>query len=168
MRKGQNVPKDYIRKKKKWNVDFFFPLSAETNFISAPSPPHSWPLSLPLPSFFPSFLLFQVLGFFSLAWLGPKAQKRRFRKRLGRAQGPFVCFGTRGRKSCPAWVTAAPSRKRQCSPVAPAAARPAAAAHGGDAGRADQGPARVPASAPPQKEGRGAEKERVLPADRTG
>lgn len=42
----------------------------------------------------PSFLLFQVLGFFSLAWFWLKAQKRRFRKRLGHAQGPFVCFGT--------------------------------------------------------------------------
>lgn len=39
------------------------------------------------------------------------------------------------------------------------AARPAAAAHGGDAGRTGQDPARVPAPAPPQKEGRGAEKE---------
>ncbi|XP_030172249.1 serine/threonine-protein kinase Sgk1 isoform X1 [Lynx canadensis] len=78
---------------------FFFPL-VQRRILFPPPPLHIPDLSLPLPSFFPSFLRFQVLGFCSLAWLWPKAQKRRFRKRLGRAQGPFVCFGSRGRKSC--------------------------------------------------------------------
>lgn len=74
-------------------VGLFFPLVRRR--LLFPPPPLRIPdLSLPLPSFFPSFLRFQVLGFFSLARLWPKAQKRRFRKRLGRAQGPFVCFGT--------------------------------------------------------------------------
>lgn len=67
-----------------------FSCSAETYFRPLP-----YTFLTPSPrSFLPSFLLFQVLGFFSLAWFWPKAQKRRFRKRLGHAQGTFVCFGT--------------------------------------------------------------------------
>ncbi|XP_076784219.1 serine/threonine-protein kinase Sgk1 isoform X1 [Arvicanthis niloticus] len=68
-------------------IVLFFFLYAETYFRPLP-----YTFLTPTPS--PSFLLFQVLGFFSLAWFWPKAQKRRFRKRLGRAQGPFVYFGT--------------------------------------------------------------------------
>lgn len=154
---------------KKRNADctFFF-LLVQRRVLFPPPPLHIPDLSLPLPAFFPSFLLVQVLGFFSLAWLWPKAQKRRFRKRPGRAQGPFVCFGTG------AGNLAGPESRRLLQGnvsvlLSPSpAARPAAAFHGGDAGRAGPGPSRVPAPAPPQKEGRGAEKERVLPPDRTG
>lgn len=167
MRKGQNVLRDYFRKKVKWRLYFFFPL-VQRRILFPPPPLHIPDLSLPLPSFFPSFLLFQVMGFFSLAWLWPKAQKRRFRKRLGRAQGPFVCFGTG------AGNLARPESRRLLQGnvsvlLSPSpAARPVAALNGGDAGHVGQGPAGVPAAAPPQKEGRGAEKERVLPTDRTG
>lgn len=101
MPNGQNVPKDYLGGGG-LKCRFFFSTLVQRRILFPPPPLHIPDLSLPLPSFFPSFLLFQVLGFFSLAWLWPKAQKRRFRKRLGRAQGPFVCFGTLGRKSCPA------------------------------------------------------------------
>lgn len=95
MRNGQNVLTDYFREKKMRNVDCPFSPLVQRRLLFPPPPLHIPDLSLPLPSFFPSFLLFQVLGFFSLARLWPKAQKRRFRKRPGRAQGPFVCFGTR-------------------------------------------------------------------------
>lgn len=40
MPNGQNVPKDYLGGGTEMQI-FFFHFSAETNFISAPSPPHS-------------------------------------------------------------------------------------------------------------------------------
>lgn len=97
-------------------IVLFFPFSAETSFISAPPPPlHIPDLSLPLPSLFPSFLPVQVLGFFSaLLGFGQKHKKGVFGSGRAAHKGHLFVWG-RGQEARPARVTAAPSRKRQCS-----------------------------------------------------
>lgn len=170
MLKGQNVPKDYIRKKKKKSEMqiFFFPL-VQRRILFPPPPLHIPDLSpSPFPlSFLPSSSS-KFWDFSALLGLGQKHKKGVFGSGSAVHKGHLFVLG-RG-----AGNLARPESRRLLqgnvsvllSPQS--SARPAAAAHGGDAGSADQGPARVPASAPSQKEGRGAEKERVLPADWTG
>ena len=167
MREGQNVPKDYIREKKV-KCRFFPPLVQRR--ILFPPPPPTFLTSLPPPSLFLSFLPpLPSSGIFQpgLAWA--KSTKKAFSEAARRCTRAICLFWDAGQEILPGLSHGGSFKETSvfsCRP-SPLRARPPLPV-GGDAGRADQGPARVPAPAPPQKEGRGAEKERVLPADRTG
>lgn len=153
--------------KKKCNADCIFPPLVQRRILFPPPPLHIPDLSLPLPSFFPSSSS-KFWDFSALLGFGQKHKKGVFGSGSAVHKGHLFVLGLR------AGNLARPESRRLLqgnvsvlwSPSP--AARPAAALHGGDARRASQGPARVPAPAPPQKEGRGAEKERVLSSDRTG
>lgn len=161
-------PKITLGGKKKVKCRFFFPL-VQRRILFPPPPLHIPDLSpSPFPlSFLPSSSS-KFRDFSALLGLGQKHKKGVFGSGSAVHKGHLFVLGLG------AGNLARPESRRLLqgnvsvlwSPSP--AARPAAAAHGGDAGRAGQGPARVPAPAPAQKEGRGAETERVLLADRTG
>lgn len=125
----------------------------QRRILFPPPPLHIPDLSpSPFPLSFLPLLLFQVLGFFSLAWLWPKAQKA-FSEAAGRAQGPFVCFGTRGRK-LPGLSHGGSFKETSvfsCRP-SPLRARPPLPM-GEMQGALTRARLESPASAPPQKEG---------------
>lgn len=152
-----------VEKKSEMKI-VLFSCSAETYFRPLP-----YTFLTPLPPLFPSFLPpLPSSGIFQPCLVLAKSTKKAFSEATRPCTRDICLFWDWGRKSCRPesrrLLQGNVSVRRSLSP----AERPSVRGHGGDAGCASSGSARVAAPAPPQKAGGGAEKERVGLAERTG